>query len=123
MTEKDKQIPLYREISLRNRHTSVFRGEELAAGRYRITAADLEDNRTFAEASFQEGPVLEAGVNGIFVEDLLCICLDRLKGYQTGKFPSPDNDEAIRCLEQALEALDRRTRERERRGVEGTSAA
>jgi hypothetical protein len=113
------EIPVYREISTGNRHTSVFRGEEKAAGRYRITSATLEEDRTFAEIPFQEGPVLEAGVNGVYVEDLLCICLDRLKGYQTGICPPPDNDEAIKCLQQALEALDRRTRNREASGVEG----
>lgn len=69
---------------------------------------------------FQNGPINEVGVNGLTHEALLAILCDRLRGFQAGPFHSPDNAEALQCLEQAQTALQRRTRARMARGVEGT---
>ena len=69
---------------------------------------------------FQNGPINEAGVNGLTHEALLAILCDRLRGFQMGPYHSPDNAEALQCLEQAQTALQRRTRARMARGVEGT---
>lgn len=64
--------------------------------------------------------------NGAFVEDVIDAALDRIR-YMTeangGRFDCPENRQALRHLEQALEALDSRTRRRESAGVEGTHAA
>ncbi len=71
--------------------------------------------------SFQEGPIQEHGVNGVSQEALLAVLLDRLRGFQAGPYASNDNAMAALCMERALFWLQKRTRERMARGVEGTS--
>jgi hypothetical protein len=70
--------------------------------------------------AFQNGPINEAGVNGITHEALLAILIDRMEGFQAGSFASIYNAEALSHLTSAQEALQRRTKERMARGVEGT---
>lgn len=79
------------------------------------------DYTPLAEIKFQNGPIKESGVNGVSHEVLIAVVMDRLQGFQSGPYASPDNQEALEHLEKALEALQRRTRERLARNVEGTS--
>lgn len=66
---------------------------------------------------FHEGdPAL--GVNGLTVEALLAIAVDRLRYYQR-EMPCRENACAITKIEEAQMWLLKRTREREERGVEG----
>ena len=69
---------------------------------------------------FQNGPINEVGVNGVTHEALLAILCDRLRGFQAGPYHSADNAEALACMEKAQTALQRRTKARMARGVEGT---
>lgn len=71
---------------------------------------------------FQNGPIGEVGVNGLTHEALLAILCDRMRGFQAGPYASEDNAEALVCMEQAQTALQRRTKARMARGVEGTHA-
>lgn len=71
--------------------------------------------------NFQNGPVKEAGFNGISQEALLAILIDRLRSFQSGPFSCRDNAVALTHLEEALMWLQKRTRERLARGVEGTN--
>jgi len=75
------------------------------------------------EVGFQNGPVKEAGINGVTQEALIAICMHRLECFQAGPFASPDNAEALEHLTKAMVALQRRTKDRLKRGVEGTSQA
>ena len=59
--------------------------------------------------------------NGAFVEDLISAALQRLHFYQASRLACLDNFTAITHLEQALFALNHRTKDRELRGVEGTN--
>lgn len=70
---------------------------------------------------FQNGPLAEAGVNGISSEALLAIVEDRLKGFQSGEFNCRENALALTHLQESMHWLHHRTRERMQRGVEGTS--
>jgi hypothetical protein len=70
---------------------------------------------------FQNGPIAEAGVNGGSNEALLAIVIDRMRGFQSGPYKCRDNACALTHLEEALMWLQKRTRERMARGVEGTS--
>jgi hypothetical protein len=70
--------------------------------------------------TFQNGPILEAGYNGLSNEALLVILIDRMKGFQSGQFANRENALALTNLEQALMWLQKRTRDRMARGVEGT---
>lgn len=72
---------------------------------------------------FQNGPIKEFGVNGITQEALLAITIDRLRSFQSGPFACRENAIALTHCEDALMWLQRRTRARIARGVEGTNTA
>ena len=61
--------------------------------------------------------------NGAFVEDVIEAARQRIAYYQEGKFACEENAVALEKLAQALEALDSRTKDREKREVEGTHVA
>lgn len=64
--------------------------------------------------------------NGAFVETALSAVLQRIEFYQSaadGKFKCRENAIAITKIEEALLWLDKRTRDRETRQVEGTHTA
>lgn len=71
--------------------------------------------------SFQNGPIQEAGVNGISNESLLAVVIDRLRGFQSGQYACRENALALTKLEEATMWLQKRTRDRVARGVEGTN--
>lgn len=61
--------------------------------------------------------------NGAFVETVIAAAKQRLEYYQTtadGRFACEENLQAIRYLTVALQHLEKRTKDREARGVEGT---
>ena len=69
---------------------------------------------------FQNGPIAEAGVNGLTQEVLIAICIDRLQCFQKGPYACRENAIALTHLEDAQMWLQKRTRDRMMRGVEGT---
>lgn len=71
------------------------------------------------QLDFQEGAIPEHGFNGISIEALLAICIDRLRGFQAGPFPSMDGENALYLLQNALRSMQKRTLERIARGVSG----
>jgi hypothetical protein len=103
--------------------------------RYEITGFDtgLNPSRTDKDGYasgfsrmlviFQNGPIKEAGVNGITQEALLAIVIDRLRSFQEGPFPSDENSIALIHCGVALDALKSRTCNRLARGVEGQTKA
>jgi len=107
------------------KHTEVRVIDEPALGcganhKYEIV---LVENRNIVacNVNFQDGPIKEAGVNGIHNEDLIAIVIDRMRGFQSGDYACRDNDLALTKLEESLFWLRNRTNEREARGVEGTN--
>ena len=72
--------------------------------------------------NFQNGPIGEAGVNGISNEALLAIVEDRLLGFQSAVYACRENEIALTKLQECLMWLHARTRDRLVRGVEGTTA-
>lgn len=85
------------------------------------TPALVEDENGYIRIKFQLGPVREFGKNGVQIEDVIQILVDRLTGFQMGKFCCRENAIAITKLQEARMWLNNRTIERERRGVEGTN--
>lgn len=69
---------------------------------------------------FQNGPIPEAGVNGITQEVLLAIVADRLRSFQAGPYACRENAIALTKIEEAQHWLHHRTLARMARGVEGT---
>lgn len=72
------------------------------------------------KVDFQEGPIKEAGVNGVMNEDLIAMVITRLESFNNSDFRCRENSMAITKLEEALLWLRKRTMGREQRGVEGT---
>jgi hypothetical protein len=79
------------------------------------------DGMRYGTVSFQNGPISEAGVNGVSNEALLAIVRHRLQGFQSGPYSCRENAIALTHVEDAMHWLLHRTRERTARGVEGTS--
>ncbi len=83
---------------------------------------------------FQNGPIQSPDdYNGITTEALIAVAIDRMRGFQhprvsdgsfdfsdRGKFACRENACALTHLEEALFWLQKRTRDRMARGVEGT---
>ena len=86
-------------------------------------APDGANPRGVWDIQFQNGPIAEAGVNGVTHEALLEIVADRLRSFQAGPFACRENAFALAKIEEAQFWLQRRTLERMRRGVEGKSIA
>jgi hypothetical protein len=70
--------------------------------------------------SFQNGPINEAGVNGVTHEVLLAIVADRMRSFQSGPYSCRENALALTKIEEAMHWLHSRTLARMQRGVEGT---
>ena len=63
------------------------------------------------ELRFQQGHPAKVGVNGLTLESVLAICLQRLNGFQNGPYPSEFNSAAMMHIERAMESLKDRQRE------------
>jgi len=83
------------------------------------TPQDPQGLESGCEIEFQNGAIQEVGVNGVQLSALLAVVIDQLRGWQSGPFSSEYNAQALRYAEQALSALQMRTRDRIVRGVEG----
>jgi len=70
---------------------------------------------------FQNGPIKETGINGVSQEALCAILIDRLRSFQAGPFACRENAIALTHFEEGLMWLQKRTRDRLARGVEGTN--
>lgn len=79
------------------------------------------DAAEHATVLFQNGPIAENGFNGISNEALLAIVEDRLAGFQSGQFACRENAVALTKLQECMMWLQKRTRDRMLRGVEGTN--
>jgi hypothetical protein len=99
--------------------------------RYDIAGFDTTNNPSNGEVSpaiaatgvallFQNGPIASAGVNGLTHEVLLAVLIDRLQSFQKGPYACRENALALTKMEEAQMWLQKRTRDRMARGVEGT---
>jgi hypothetical protein len=77
-----------------------------------------DEHNVIAVINFQNGPVKESGVNGLQNEDLIAMCIHRLKCFQSGQSACQANADALTALEDALEYLHSGTRDRVECGVE-----
>ena len=83
---------------------------------------DDDDIVALACVNFQKGPLKEVGgVNGCTEIDLLNIIKDRLESFQAGDYACDENEQALRCLNECIDWQNKRTADREKRGVEGTN--
>lgn len=83
-------------------------------------AENVNRMKTQCRVSFQDGPIKESGVNGVTHESLLAIVEHRLQGFQAGEYACRENAIALTKIQEAMMWLQKRTRDRQLRGVEGT---
>jgi len=76
---------------------------------------------TVATLQFQNGNPHTLGINGLTNEHLLAILYHRI-GVLDAKMPDQENKIAKHYVKSALTALERRTKARQARNVEGTDA-
>lgn len=72
--------------------------------------------------NWQDGPAKEFGVNGVQIVDVLKVCRDRLDGLNKD-FPCRENAMTLTKLDEAIMWQEKRTADREARGVEGLNKA
>jgi hypothetical protein len=70
--------------------------------------------------TIQNGPIKENGVNGCQVETVIEAAKMIIEGLNK-EFPCRENSIAITKLDEALMWLEHRTKDRKKRGVEGTN--
>lgn len=96
-----------------NKGTVVFNAPNSYEIEHRTSGA------TAAIVKFQKGPVQEEGLNGIFMEDLILICIDQLEHFQNSEFACQENEDTLRHLRDALHSIRSRQYDRTLRGVQG----
>ena len=112
------------EIVHVGKYTEICACDEKGAGNanhvYVINTVE-KPARLLGQVLFQNGAIQESGVNGVMNEDLLAIVIHRLQGFQSGDFKCRENAIALTKCEEAMLWLNKRTSDREKRGVEGKS--
>lgn len=103
-------------------YTEVYaEGEREFSANHEYLIGPVDSTVEYARIKFQRGPIKENGINGCHNEDLIAIVIDRLQSFQESEYKCRENAIAITKLEEALMWLRKRTEDRQKRGVEGTS--
>ena len=71
----------------------------------------------FGYIKFQLGPLPVVGPNGVYIEDVIAVLVERLDGFQQGAFACHENDMAIRMLGHAQDQLRQRKNRRTAAGL------
>lgn len=105
----------------KNKFTKVMGwGKPTEGGALSIyTITKVVDGVAVGQLNFQTVNPNTDGINGVTMEDILAICVDRLEGFQAGPFASINNKLALEHIKAALVALDDRTADRIERNVHG----
>lgn len=117
-----KMEKVYHPLS-RDKFTSVY-GDMFPAYKAHTYVVFDRFGNNLLEVHFQHGTI-RAGTgklpNGIFMEDLLLMCSDRLQHFQSGEYACDENQKALEHIDAALMFLNKRTLDREKRGVLGSN--
>lgn len=103
-----------------NDYTIIFKDENIFNAPHNYLIENVHNGNLLAGIHFQEGPLKENELNGIFMEDLIAICINRLDHFQNSEYKCDENEEAMNCLIDSLKALRKRTESRKERNVLGT---
>lgn len=77
----------------------------------------------YITVTWQKGLPTDVGVNGCRVDDVLALASEKLRSYQVGSLACEENADALRAIEEALQAMDARRRRRVEQGVLNTMKA
>jgi hypothetical protein len=69
-----------------NDNTYIECGEVNYNSPHDYIVKNVHNDNELCKIHFQEGPVKEAELNGIFMEDLIAICINRLENFQNSDF-------------------------------------
>lgn len=94
--------------------------DDVAIGFYENEHIWVNHKTNTVAFKIQNGPIKEVGVNGCQVTDMIRVAKHIIVNLNE-KYPSHENTKTIDALAEALEWQDKRTRDREARGVEGFS--
>ena len=116
-----------REIIIHKTHGNDRQPVLLALGNPTIAGAEQDYQIIYAEPDgldhITEINFISLEQDGVTNEALLAIVIDRLEGFQAGRFPCDENEQAMLACEEALRCLHLRTRVRITRGVENQAKA
>lgn len=98
----------------------VISGVSLDIGADKFDFIRFDEDENLMSFKLQKGPIKESGVNGCQIDDILLTVSRIIQGFNEIK-PCIENEQLIECLTKAEECLSKRRKDREARGVEGTS--
>ena len=84
------------------------------------TTYTVKDKGRLIDGIHFQSKVIPKGIDGVTIEDLLLICLDRLNHFQKGRLYCAENQQAIVNIYSAICYLNMRTLDRKHNGTEGT---
>jgi hypothetical protein len=105
---------------LTEEHTYIEHDENQYNAPHNYLIKNIENDNLLCGIHFQCGPVKEKELNGVFLPDIIGICIDVLENFQDSEFKCNENDIALDGLKAAITALRSRTNKRKERGVHGT---
>ena len=105
--------------NLQTLHTHILRGEVEFNAPMSYDIVHSETGKVVNTINFQKGPVQEAGLNGVFLEDLLLIAIDQIEHFQNSDFACEENADTLTHLRNALATTRARQYERSLRNVQG----
>jgi hypothetical protein len=117
---KKVEHDLLTEENTEVRHEELFTNNAPHNFEVHQSSENYVDPKLLQKVHFQEGPVKEVGLNGVFNEDLIHMVICRLEHFQKSNYACRENAVAITKLEEALMWLRKRNINRNKRGVVGT---
>lgn len=118
----NKEMKMLTNGLITQKYTKVMKETEYQYNAPHLyTVINKENEDELCKIHFQEGPIKDCGVNGVAIEDLIAMCIDRLEHFQNSKFNCRENEMAITKLQESLMWLRKRTLDREAKGIEGTN--
>lgn len=102
------------------RYPVLTMGENMEKFRH-IDGSEALIETEHVRIKFQHGHPAEVGVNGVRVEDVIDMIVEKLLDFQGRELACEENATALYHLDMAREALIVRRRKREQQGVMGTS--
>lgn len=88
-------------------------------GDFSQKVADLRFHKSEKGRVNEQGEPCPTPTNGITIEALIAVCIDRLEKWQEGPFACRENKKALLGLTTALVRIQERTEDRIKRGVKG----
>jgi len=100
-------------------HTYIVHDEIVNNAPHNYLIRNKDNHDILAGIHFQCGHVNEVDLNGIFLPDMIAVCINMIEHFQNSDFKCKENDIAIDGLKAAITALRARTNSRKERGVHG----